>query len=181
MRDLYQLWSGVLSDTEVEKIIATAEQYEPKSATIFASGDEANKEVRSSTIRWLPDQWVRDLLWEYVKTANTNAFAVDVENQAEMQFTEYHATEGGHYDWHHDVNWNGQTPSDRKLSITVQLSDPREYGGGDFEFDEVSTTADFKSKGTVLVFPSYLRHRVLPVTSGTRKSLVAWFFGPRWR
>ena len=59
--------------------------------------------------------------------------------------------------------------------------DTSEYEGGDFEFDEVKTTADFRSKGTVLVFPSYLRHRVLPVTSGIRRSLVAWFVGPRWK
>ena len=180
MRDLYQLWSGGLSDEQVENIISTGEQYEPQDATIFSSS-EAKTDIRSSVVRWLPDQWVRDLLFEYIKQANTNAFGVDVENQAEIQFTEYHGEQNGHYDWHHDINWNGSTNSDRKLSITVQLSDPSDYEGGDFEFDEVSTNADFKSKGTVLVFPSYLRHRVLPITSGTRKSLVAWFFGPRWR
>ena len=180
MRDLYQLWSGGLSDEQVENIISTGEQYEPQDATIFSSS-EAKTDIRSSVVRGLPDQWVRDLLFEYIKQANTNAFGVDVENQAEIQFTEYHGEQNGHYDWHHDINWNGSTNSDRKLSITVQLSDPSDYEGGDFEFDEVSTNADFKSKGTVLVFPSYLRHRVLPITSGTRKSLVAWFFGPRWR
>jgi PKHD-type hydroxylase len=180
MRDLYQLWSSALTQEQINNITKAALAQPAQAAKVFSSGD-AQTEVRSSTVRWLPDQWVRDLLWEYVKTANTNAFGVDVENHAETQFTEYHATEGGHYGWHHDINWNGQTNSDRKLSITVQLSDPSDYEGGDFEFDEVSTNADFKSKGTVLVFPSYLRHRVLPITSGTRKSLVAWFFGPRWR
>ena len=180
MRDLYQLWSSALTQEQIDKITEAAEAQPAEAAKVFSSSDAAT-EVRSSTVRWVLDQWVRDLLWEYVKTANRNAFAVDVENHAEMQFTEYHAEEGGHYGWHHDINWNGSTNSDRKLSITVQLSDPSEYEGGDFEFDEISTNADFKSKGTVLVFPSYLRHRVLPVTSGTRKSLVAWFAGPRWR
>ena len=180
MRDLYQLWSGAISAEQVEHLITTGQKYEPVNAKVFSSA-EAQDEVRSSIVRWMPDKWVRDLLWEYAKAANINAFGVDVENHAEVQFTEYHATEGGHYDWHHDINWNGQTNSDRKLSITVQLSDPSEYEGGDFEFDEVSTNADFRSKGTVLVFPSYLRHRVLPITSGSRRSLVAWFFGPRWR
>ena len=51
----------------------------------------------------------------------------------------------------------------------------------DFEFDEINTNADFKKKGTLLIFPSYLRHRVLPVTSGVRRSLVAWFWGPKWK
>ena len=71
---------------------------------------------------------------------------------------------------------------DRKLSVTVQLSDPSEYEGGGFEFLECPNPDESsRKKGTVLVFPSYLKHRVLPVTKGTRKSLVAWFEGPRWK
>jgi PKHD-type hydroxylase len=121
------------------------------------------------------------MLWEYVKKANINAFNVDVKNQVEIQFTEYTAEQSDHYDWHHDVHWSGETDFDRKISITLQLSDPKEYDGGDFEFDEINTNADFKTKGTLLIFPSYLRHRVLPVTSGVRRSLVAWFWGPKWK
>ena len=105
-----------------------------------------------------------------------------LENICDIQFTEYHANKGGHYDWHIDVNWNGNEARDRKLSVTVQLSDTSEYEGGGFEFIECQTPdASSRLKGTVLVFPSYLQHRVLPITSGTRKSLVAWFEGPRWQ
>ena len=103
------------------------------------------------------------------------------ECRAEMQVAEYSAEGGGHYGWHHDVEWNGQGGRDRKLSVTVQLSAPTDYVGGDFDFEEVKTTANFRAKGTVLVFPSYLRHAIHPVTAGTRKALVAWFLGPRWR
>ena len=85
---------------------------------------------------------------EYVKRANINAFGVDVDNYAEMQFTEYHGTENGHYHWHHDIHWTADVNSDRKLSITVQLSDPEDYeGGGTFEFDECETPADAKARG----------------------------------
>jgi len=180
MRSLWQLWSAALTPEQVDNIIQAGEAQPPVGATVFG-GSDVDREVRSSTVRWLHEQWVRDLLWEYVKQANINAFGVDVDNYAEMQFTEYHGTENGHYHWHHDINWNADVNSDRKLSITVQLSDPDDYEGGTFEFDECETPADAKARGTVLVFPSYLRHRVLPVTSGTRKSLVAWFHGPRWR
>ena len=82
---------------------------------------------------------------------------------------------------HHDVHFSSQEMFDRKLSLTVQLSDGDSYEGGRFEFDEVKTTADFTPKGSILVFPSYLAHKVHPVTSGRREALVAWFFGPRWR
>ncbi|MGU9962201.1 MAG: 2OG-Fe(II) oxygenase [Candidatus Puniceispirillales bacterium WSBS_2018_MAG_OTU23] len=180
MRELYQVWSSSLTDAQINAITATAMIEQAQTATIFASKN-ASADIRISGIRWVAEPWVKDLLWSYVRRANYDAFEVDVENQSEVQFTEYHAAEGGHYDWHQDVHWNGQTASDRKLSVTVQLSAEDDYEGGGFEFDEVKTTADFRSKGTVLVFPSYLRHRVLPVTSGTRRSLVAWFFGPRWK
>ena len=78
-------------------------------------------------------------------------------------------------------HWLAGTGQDRKLSVTVQLSKTEDYEGGDLEFEDVQTSADFRAQGTVLVFPSYLRHRVHPVTSGIRYALVAWFFGPQWR
>ena len=67
-------------------------------------------------------------------------------------------------------------------TLIIQLSDSTEYEGGDFTFSEVeSPNQTSKDKGTVLVFPSYLQHKVTPVTKGERKSLVAWFEGPQWK
>jgi PKHD-type hydroxylase len=179
MRELYQLWPAALTHEQIDTITAAALDQPAHDATIFSSA-ETLQGIRSSTIRWVPDEWIKDVLWDYIQQANSKAFHIDVQNDAEIQFTEYHATQAGHYDWHHDVNWNGSTASDRKLSVTVQLSDPSEYEGGNFEFDELKTNADFSSRGSVLIFPSYLRHRVSPVNKGTRRSLVAWFTGPRW-
>jgi PKHD-type hydroxylase len=179
MRELYQVWPSVLSNEQVDRIAATARLQPAEEATVFSSA-KATEGIRSCTVRWLDDEWLQSLLWPYVEQANTSGFQVAVNRRVEMQFTEYNAQQGAHYGWHHDVHWNGQSDFDRKLSVTVQLSGADEYEGGDFEFDEVKTNADFRSKGTVLVFPSYLRHRIRPVTSGTRCALVAWFSGPRW-
>ena len=179
MRELYQVWPSGLTTEQVDKITAIARRQPIEDATVFSSA-EAMQGIRSCTVRWLDDEWLQSLLWPYVEQANNRGFQVALDGRAEMQFTEYTAEQGAHYDWHHDVQWNGQSAQDRKLSVTVQLSGADEYEGGDFEFDEVKTNADFRSKGTVLVFPSYLRHRIHPVTSGTRRALVAWFFGPRW-
>ena len=75
--------------------------------------------------------------------------------------------------------------SDRKLSMTIQLSDSHEYEGGDFKFrDDITnlpTKEQLRKKGTVLIFPSFLYHSVQPVTKGIRKSLVTWIEGPAWR
>ena len=179
MRELYQLWSSVFTNEQIKYVFEIAHKVKDQKAEMF-SANQSMQDIRSCKIRWIYDKWIQNLLWNYVQKANI-AFDVDVQNNAEMQFTEYYSDQEDHYDWHHDINWNGYNISDRKISITVQLSDINEYEGGDFEFDEIKTNADFKSKGTVLIFPSYLRHRILPITSGTRYSLVAWFSGPRWK
>ena len=179
MREQYQVWPSALSHEHVDRITTMARRQPGEEATIFSAAD-AMQGIRSCSVRWLDDEWVQSLLLPYVEQANNGGFGVALNGRSEMQFAEYTADQGGHYGWHHDVHWNGQTDVDRKLSVTVQLSEAHEYEGGDFEFDEVKTNADFRSKGTVLVFPSYLRHRIHPVTSGTRHALVAWFFGPRW-
>jgi len=182
MRQNWQMWSGVMQPDTIDFIVAEAEKVDSQAATTFNDQSEKNS-FRSSEVSWLSgNNVIQDILWDFVSAANNNAFHVQVDNKCDMQFTEYHASKMGHYDWHHDVNWSEDNTTDRKLSVTVQLSDPLEYEGGVFEFSECPTPDDSsRKKGTVLVFPSYLKHRVLPVTKGTRRSLVAWFEGPRWQ
>lgn len=180
MRINWQMWAGGLPQADISTILIEASKLKTRAATTFNNADTS---VRSSDVAWLSgNKSVQDILWKYVHAANENVFNFQVENICDIQFTEYHATKGGHYDWHIDVNWNGDDERDRKLSVTVQLSGQDEYEGGGFEFLECETPdASSRLKGTVLVFPSYLQHRVLPITSGTRKSLVAWFEGSRWQ
>lgn len=83
--------------------------------------------------------------------------------------------EGDGFGWHTDL---GDGPaSTRKISISVQLSAPHEYGGGGFELCPHGDAAHFTARGTALVFPSYVPHRVRPVTRGARRALVAWIHG----
>ena len=179
MRELFQVWQNTISKEKISKILNIANKIPLSNASIFSSYG-AMQNIRRSKICWLSDKWIKMLLWEYVLKAN-KAFQIDIENNSEMQFIEYRHNEKGHYDWHHDVNWNGQDGLDRKLSISIQLSDKTDYLGGDFEFEEINSSMDFKGIGTIIIFPSYLRHRVTKVTSGTRRSLVAWFYGPNWK
>ena len=180
MRELYKVQSAALSDDIIKRISALALEQPSEDARIFTS-DETMQHLRSCTVRWIKDAWLQDLLWTYVEAANRQCFQVELQNRAEMQVVEYSAAESNYYDWHQDVQWYGQSDFDRKLSVTIQLSDELSYQGGDFEFEDVQTNADFRSKGTVLIFPSYLRHKIHPVSQGTRRALVAWFYGTRWR
>ncbi len=72
--------------------------------------------------------------------------------------------------------------SPRKLSMVLQLSDPSEYEGGDLElFTSANPIITKKQKGIIHAFPSYVMHRVTPVTKGVRKTLVVWIAGPRFK
>ena len=180
MRQQFHIWQSDLSKQQINEILNLVDNNSLFNAPVFSSSKSIQKK-RSSKICWVNESWVQELLWEYILEANKKTFHVDVINKSEIQFTEYRSDEGGKYDWHHDVNWNAQEGLDRKLSISIQLSDKTDYLGGDFEFEEINSSMDFKGIGTIIIFPSYLRHRVTKVTSGTRRSLVAWFYGPNWK
>lgn len=154
----------------------------------------ARPEIRRSSVRWL-NRWNPDLRWLFERIevmglhANAEGFGLDISGQAggfkDVQFTEYSGTNEGHYDWHVDNTWRPDgraTPFDRKMSMVVQLTDPKEYQGGKLELSNDPLPANlFVNQGDTVFFPSFNSHRVLPVTAGVRHSLVTWFLGPRAR
>ena len=98
--------------------------------------------------------------------------------QDPFQYTRYYGN-GGHYEWHADL---GPGISNRKLSCVLQLSTPEEYEGGDLQMNlgEGPITVP-KALGTICFFPSFILHRVTPVNTGVRKSLVLWLGGANFR
>lgn len=177
IRQNWQMFPKAVSDTIINDIIGIADK--TTEASTFNNGGE---DIRKSKVSWVKDKKVLNLLYDFVDIANKNTFKVSIYKQAQVQFTEYLSSEGGHYNWHHDIDWNRNDGFDRKLSVTVQLSSSDEYEGGDFTFSECeSPNQQSKEKGTVLIFPSYLQHKVSPITKGIRRSLVAWFEGPKWQ
>lgn len=154
-----------------------------------------NTKFRESDISWTSEQWIMDLIWPYMQEANKKAgWGFDIKSVEGMQITKYKP--GGFYAWHKDggadclstyntpdnkfLNGNG-----RKLSMTILLND--NYDGGEFQFcfykqqNYNIATPDFKNYGSIIIFPSFLEHRVIPVTKGIRYSLVAWFIGPPFK
>jgi PKHD-type hydroxylase len=117
---------------------------------------------------------------ELVARANAMHFRFDLSGLGEMiQIARYDADDDGRYDWHQDI---GATIS-RKLSVTVQLTNPTNYDGGDLEIYKSGNEAlkASRARGAVTIFPSYQLHRVAPVTRGTRCSLVCWVSGNPFR
>jgi PKHD-type hydroxylase len=89
-------------------------------------------------------------------------------------------SDGDFFNWH--LDFGAGEISARKLSMTIQLSDPDEYEGGDLQFmiNEKIVTAP-REKGTLIIFPSFMIHRVTPIIRGTRQSIVGWVSGPPFR
>lgn len=186
MKNVWEVWTGALSVSECDSILNRAADYAEADATIgFSSSLRSDLAYRTSTIRWLDvlrETVIVNRIMDFVRSSNRTNFGVDMEAPYEIQFTEYRATNKGHYDWHHDVWMESPRPYARKLSVVVQLSDPDDYEGGQFEFFGITCPGpEFAARGSVLIFPSFLLHRVLPVTKGLRRSLVTWVEGPNWR
>jgi PKHD-type hydroxylase len=186
MKNVWEVWPSALTDVECDAIIHRAESYADQSATVgFDTNSRDDQSYRSSSIRWFDPHRERDVVdrvMQFVHASNRSNFGVDIVAPYEVQFTEYHGTQQGKYDWHQDVWLESPRPFDRKLSVVVQLSAPEDYEGGQFEFFGLQQPgATFAARGSLLVFPSFLQHRVLPVTGGARRSLVTWVEGPHWR
>jgi PKHD-type hydroxylase len=189
MKAMWQMWSGLLPAEACDEIIATASLLPEQEARVGGTdGVGVDRTIRRSEIRWIEDYHedfveVRDFMKRKFEEANANAFGVDATFFRNIQFTKYDANNIGHYDWHEDIFWESDNVLDRKLSMVVQLSDPDDYEGGNLEFQwyELPAEQDLRKRGTIIVFPSFLKHRVTPVTKGIRHSLVSWMEGPRWR
>lgn len=140
--------------------------------------------VRRSNVAWVPQspdyQGFYEHIWNVAQTINSRYFGFELTGfHSEMQVARYDAAREGGYDWHIDFGPGAQS---RKLSLSVQLSQPDAYDGGDLEFDVgLSPKSAGRACGLAIAFPSFIRHRVTPVTRGVRYSLVAWLGGPRFR
>ena len=204
LENYYWFWKGVLSDKFCDDVIKTGLQ---QKSNIALTGNLNNKKlnkkdlkdlkkIRHSNTVFLDKNWIFRTVHEFVSKANQNAgwnFQYDFTESC--QFTIYKKTQ--HYAWHADASpkpysedhqFKGYRGKIRKISCVIQLSDPSTYEGGKLEFDfrnhtkdkvkDIHTCEAFNTtRGSIIVFPSFIYHRVMPVTKGTRYSLVSWTLG----
>lgn len=176
---------NVFAPEECNHIISMAEALPGVEGVVETQKESKNVEyktssARKSNIRFLaPDNntsWIFDKLDACLNHVN-QAYQFKLLGFYEgAQIASYEGQQ--YYDWHMDLGQ--ETTSSRKLSVSVQLSSPEEYSGGNLEFMCTEATVP-RSQGSVIVFPSYLVHRVAPVTSGVRWSMVSWIHGSPFR
>ena len=182
---------------ECELIVELCEPEHAEPATL--EGGENTGTTRSSSLSWLPADedtwWIYERLGELAAEANEHWGFDLVGFEEELQYTRYDGP-GDHYAWHRD-GLEGEV-STRKLSIVVQLTPPDRYEGGALEFPDLgdrgepfdgapidghrsAAAEEFSGLGTAVLFPAFEYHRVTPLRSGHRRSLVAWVAGPPFR
>ena len=149
------------------------------------AGNRPDSKVRRSLVGW-PSHKDNESLFSQiantVKGHNQKNWGFELGDKIEWQLTHYTAEDFGFYRKHIDLNSNMDSEVERKLSVTLQLSDPSSYHGGTFEFGSVPVPSmkDCRQCGALLIFPSFLEHGVTPLLAGERWSLVAWFSGPNF-
>jgi len=183
MNSWWYAWNSEISNEDCDKIKSL---FVEKGTQIGKVGDkDHDKSIRDSKVIGFPygskeNIQINKVLEKYINLANAECFGFHLNGVCEFQIAEY--SYGGHYDNHFDMRMDNRSSS-RKLSITVQLSESHEYEGGEFYFTDDIGTPDqdyLRNKGSILIFPSFLYHRVKPVIKGKRYSLVGWYEGNNW-
>lgn len=171
------------------RIIDAAQLFEQADASV---GDgtqmRLDRDYRRSTVRWMVYGQKTSILYEALTYAlrwvNDKTWRLELGDFSHaLQYTEYASWDQQHYDWHMDFG-PGEF-ANRKLSVSVLLMPGDDYDGGDFEFQDVRMPDEHREilrrQGAAVIFPSFYRHRVTPVTRGKRISLVGWMGGPTYR
>lgn len=179
--ETWAYWDAAFTPEECKKIIEIGNKKKLQQATILKGN--ASLSIRDSKVAWLNP--VEELNWVYQRVSqiifdlNKRFFNFELYGFIEgFQFTHYKEP-GGKYKKHID---RGMDYFVRKLSLSIQLSDPNSYEGGDLVLhNEDTPTIIPKEQGKLIAFPSYVMHEVKPVTKGERYSLVAWITGPNFK
>ena len=180
-------WQGLFNDAELDAIAGLGDTLALEKAELSAAG-QGYENLRRTLVAWVERKPETDMLYRRIEEAvlalNARFFRFDLSGLASFQYALYGGPEGGHFDWHKDY---GRDPSDptrepRKLTLSLQLSDPSDYQGCELQVragNQIDTAP--RARGTLVAFPANVLHQVTPIRSGTRKTLVVWAVGPEFR
>jgi len=188
-------WKSLMANTvtpiftpeQCQDIINMGHKQKTQEAKVgMAKGKEGKHDTkkRITTISWIPFKEMPDLyriIEHSMLQANGNHFGYEGMQISEpAQFTEY--PKGGFYDWHIDADFSGKyEPPVRKISMTLLLSPPNEFEGGELEFMQEGDKPPNLVQGQAIFFCSLIRHRIIKIKTGIRRSLVMWFGGPPFK
>ncbi|MEM7193411.1 MAG: 2OG-Fe(II) oxygenase [Pseudomonadota bacterium] len=186
---LFHNFTGVIPDAVCDIIVAEGESLQQRKGTVYSDDQfKVDKSMRVTDVGfWDEWHWVNGLMTHYMAMANRSFWQYELVVSQGVQYGSYGV--GHFYDWHHDTfsepmvdsSSGNQTRLNRFLSASLLLSDENTYSGGELCFMDQEgrtyTVEGGRTKGSIVVFPSSLRHKVTPVDNGTRHSCVSWILG----
>jgi len=177
------VWEDVFSADELDAFEEYGDRMVLQRAQLAVRGGN-DDDIRITQVAWLEHTPESSALYErigqVVRRLNHEIYHFDVTGLENIQYTVYHAEQGGYYHWHIDHGPHNPTP--RKISLSIQLTDPTQYEGCDLQFQVSNKIGNApRKRGAIIAFPSFFLHRVTPIVSGTRKALVIWATGPEFR
>lgn len=187
-KDSHAFWEEFLTNDQINYLLSRPEWINNEEAKVGGTSEGVvNKNIRKTNVGWMYADNNNKEIWatfsELISSINSQFFKFDLTGFYEpAQLTIYKENDAGHYSWHTDYS-----PKDskipRKLSMSLLLSDPSEFEGGELQIktenDEPITLP--QQRGRAWFFPSYVLHQVTPVTRGVRRSLVLWIGGPEFK
>ena len=190
----FYILDDVFTHEEIDTITQACRQIGTEKAMVMQSRGAlvADDKLRQSDIRMhdinRDNRWIFERVADAFETANRDAYNFELDGFTRFQYSEYN-DRGAHYEYHMDLSFasiSERAVIGRKLSLSVMLNDHNEFSGGDFQMVIDSQTMASPitvphKKGRFVFFPSFLIHRVAPVTKGSRRSLVFWALGPKFR
>lgn len=204
LNDYYWYFTSAVSKETCEELIQMGLEKESHMGLVGVASEvtdpnnlsdndvNAITEFRKSRVAWLNERWLYEMMQEFVHTANISAgWNFEWDWSEDLQFTVYEP--GNYYHWHADQKSKPHGPEKgpkfegriRKLSAILSLADPSTYEGGGLQFNygnnQIKTCTELRPQGSVVVFPSFVQHRVIPVEKGTRYSLVMWNLGQPYK
>jgi PKHD-type hydroxylase len=186
------LWNNAFSQDELFNIQNICEKEEFNKAITVGKGEDCEDHRRSKVKFFDRNEdnfWIFDRFNNVIDSINNRFYNFDLYGYKNFQYTIYDSCEKGEYDWHKDTilgdNLGGMdNEGTRKLSAVMLLSEPQiDFSGGEFQLNlgmEKDPVTPTLNKGDIIVFPSFLIHRVKPVHLGIRKSIVIWVEGPKF-
>ena len=181
VKHTYWLWESVLSK-EFCNLIINETDWSKKEMGKVNGRDTSDENIRVTDVVWVdPMLPIGCVAFTYINSANTQAgWNYDMTHLEQIQISRYKKL--GHYIWHQDLGIPNENNMQRKLSISIQLNDPLQYKGGKLEFKNLLEKEQPNMKqGSIIVFPSFIEHRITPVTKGVRYSAVTWAGGPAFK
>ena len=193
---MFYVFPRAVAPDVCEQIVKDCKQNILEEASIVYSDkkDRDDPSIRKTFVHFIKEEKnkVNELAWHFLREANKIQFNYDLTFFQAIQFAEY--KNGGFYEWHQDDGGINKSNEIRKLSLSLILSDPDTFEGGELQFYNgdrpmqdmggitgEQVTNDIKSQGSVIVFDSRDFHRVTPVVKGVRYSIVCWTVGPNFK